>query len=292
MNDVDYFVSFIINRKLEDLETHFEADVLSYYGPIGTWAVKPFRIAIEKVAIDKNKKHRLVVVLNTGGGEVEAVERMVEIIRRWYDEVYFVVPQIAMSAGTIFCMSGDRILMDYTSALGPIDPQVQGKDGNYVPALGYLDKFNEIVQKSLDGKLSAAEFAIAQNQDLGILRRYEQARDLSVDLLKKWLVDYKFRSWTKHRTDPDKRGNDVTQEEKEARAQKIALQLGDNRLWHSHGRMIGVNTLTQVLRLEIDDYTDNQEQRNLISNYHDVIVDFMQKNSRPFLLHVRNNLGG
>lgn len=49
------------------------------------------------------------------------------------------VPDCAMSAGTIFCMAGDKIWMGYYSSLGPIDPQVfNGK--NWVPALGYLDK--------------------------------------------------------------------------------------------------------------------------------------------------------
>lgn len=66
------------------------------------------------------------------------VEKMVEIIRNKYQKVYFVVPDYAMSAGTIFCMSGEKIYMDYSSSLGPIDPQVyNGKE--FVPALAYLD---------------------------------------------------------------------------------------------------------------------------------------------------------
>jgi ClpP class serine protease len=48
----------------------------------------------------------------------------VTVIRKHYKTVNFVVPDYAMSAGTIFCMSGDKIFMDYASALGPIDPQV------------------------------------------------------------------------------------------------------------------------------------------------------------------------
>jgi hypothetical protein len=38
--------------------------------------------------------------------------------------------------------------MDYYSVLGPIDPQVNNKDGKLVPALGYLDKINELIIKS------------------------------------------------------------------------------------------------------------------------------------------------
>ena len=83
----------------------------------------------------------------------------------------------AMSAGTIFCMSGDKIFMDYSSSLGPIDPQVHnGKD--WVPALGYLDQVERMIKKSADGTITDAELIILQNQDLAMLSRYEQAKNL------------------------------------------------------------------------------------------------------------------
>lgn len=44
--------------------------------------------------------------------------------------------------------SGDKICMDYSSALGPIDPQVFNGE-LWVPALGYLEKVEELVAKSL-----------------------------------------------------------------------------------------------------------------------------------------------
>ena len=55
-------------------------------------------------------------------------------------------------------MSGDSILMNYYSVLGPVDPQVQTKDGKLVAALGYLDKINEMIKKSINDTLSPAEF--------------------------------------------------------------------------------------------------------------------------------------
>lgn len=72
---------------------------------------------------------------------------MVNVIRHHYEELYFIVPDSAMSAGTIFCMAGDKIYMDYSSSLGPIDSQVFNGN-NLVPALGYLDKVEELVTKS------------------------------------------------------------------------------------------------------------------------------------------------
>jgi hypothetical protein len=48
-----------------------------------------------------------------------------------------------------------------------------------------------------------------------MLRFYEQARDLSIALLKKWLVQYKFKDWLTHRTNNP--GATVTSAEKECR---------------------------------------------------------------------------
>ncbi len=284
----------VITKELDQirtkLETTFDADLVAYYGPIAAVMLAGYRTALEKIPGKGKRKERVAIILNTPGGEVEAVERMVEMTRHWYKEVYFVVPNLAMSAGTIFCMSGEKIFMDYSSALGPIDPQVQSKDGKWVPALGYLDKFEEILQKDRDGKLTSVEYAIAQSQDLAVLRRYEQARDLSIDLLKKWLVLYKFSSWTVHRTDPNLINTPVTDDQKTERANQIARDLGDNTVWHSHGRMIGIETLTKKLRLEIEDYTADTKRRDLINSYHDMITDYMQRQNWNFMLHSKNIL--
>ena len=106
----------------------------------------------------------------------------------YYEEVNFIVPDYAFSAGTIFCMSGDDIYMDYFSVLGPIDPQVQNKEGNWVAALGYLDKVNELIEKAKKNELTQAEFIILKDFDLAELKGYEQAKELTIALLKKWLV--------------------------------------------------------------------------------------------------------
>ena len=83
------------------------------------------------------------------------------------------MPDCAYSAGTIFCMSGDEIMMDYFSVLGPIDPQVQNKEGRFVPALGYLDKVSSLLEKAKNGTLTNVEFLILKDFDLAELRAYE-----------------------------------------------------------------------------------------------------------------------
>lgn len=208
-------------------------------------------------------------------------------MRHHYREVYFVVPDYAMSAGTIFCMSGDKIFMDYSSSLGPIDPQVFNGT-TYVPALGYLDKVNELLEKARNGTISQAEFIILQNQDLAMLRSYEQAKELTITLLKKWLVEYKFKDWSEHRSNIAKKGSNVTLEEKQQRAEEIADKLGDNKIWHSHGRMININTLKTVLKLEIEDYSGRDELRNRIRMYNDLLTEFIARSGFKVFMHNRN----
>ena len=166
----------ILSKKLNEISNKLDADIFTYYGQIIDGAEKEILKIIEELANDKDKKNKLFVILTTGGGSAIAVERYVNILRHHYEEVNFIVPDYAFSAGTIFCMSGDDIYMDYFSVLGPIDPQVQNKEGNWVAALGYLDKVNELIEKAKKNELTQAEFIILKDFDLAELKGYEQAR--------------------------------------------------------------------------------------------------------------------
>jgi ClpP class serine protease len=73
------------------------------------------------------KRRKLVFVLETPGGYAEVARRISDALRHHYDEVDFLIPSHAMSAGTILVMSGDAIHMDYHSVLGPIDPQSRSR---------------------------------------------------------------------------------------------------------------------------------------------------------------------
>lgn len=288
MQVFDSTMKDMVGERLLALEKHFDADVIFYCGEISPAYCRIFRDFVESLAESKEKRNRLIFILNTPGGSVEAVEKMVEIIRYHYADVQFVVPDYAMSAGTVLCMSGSEIHMDYSSSLGPIDPQVNnGKQ--WVPALGYLDQVDKLIEKAKNNTLTNAEFLILQNQDLATLSRYEQQRDLTIALLKKWLVQYKFANWDKHLSDPARIGQPVTREEKEKRAEEIATNLSNNREWNSHGRMIGIQTLmSEPLRLRIADYSKNDERRKLIRSYNDLITEYILREKMPIFVHHRH----
>jgi hypothetical protein len=286
MREFDNQISEIAKERIVAIEDHLQADAIFFYGPIYPSLEKRFRDFIEDLKSEASGRDRMAIILNTPGGSAETVEKLVDIVRHHYLEVHFVIPDEAMSAGTIFALSGDKIWMDYTSSLGPIDPQVNnGKD--WVPALGYLDQVEKMIKKSADGTLTDAELVILQNLDLAMLSRYEQAKNLTITLLKKWLVDYKFRDWTTHQSNQQKLGQPVTDAEKQARAEEIATLLSDNKIWHSHGRKIGVTTLQQLLRLKIEDFSTDTVFRGKIRSYAEFITDYINRNAYPSFLHSR-----
>ncbi len=291
-NNIDASILNILDSYIAQVEKAFEekeiiADIISYTGIIEDSLNTKFREFIEiKRNDNETKKDTLIIILETGGGSARAVEKMVNIVRYHYKELYFVIPDYAMSAGTIFSMAGDKIYMDYSSSLGPVDPQVQNDKGQWIPALGYIDKVNELIEKSKYNNMSDAEFLTFQKLDLGTIRSYEQAKELSVDLLKTWLVKYKFKNWETHRT--TRVGEEVTKEEKEELAEHIAEQLSDNNRWHSHGRYINIDTLRE-LKLEIEDYSEEDELRKAIISYNNLLKEFVQKMQRAIFFHTKLN---
>lgn len=281
------YIKNLLDEKLLVLEDKFSCDVIWYFWEIVPTTLRNFRDFIEEIANNpvethENKK-RLVIILNTPWGNVEAVEKMVDIIRFHYNEVYFIVPDFAMSAWTIFCMSWDKIFMDYTSSLWPIDPQIFSiRENRFVPALWYLDKVEELVEKSREWKLTQAELIMLQSQDLAMLKQCEQAKNLSIKLLKERLVEYKFKTWTNHRS-----WEPVTHEEKLNRAEEIANKLSDNKEWSSHSRFIKIDKLEKIIKLKIDDYSNDPNLRNPILEYHDLMTEFLSTNWIQIFLHSR-----
>jgi len=283
----DDLIFQVVREAEEELEQKLDADIMYFNSEIRMNLFSWFREVVEKLSQRPEKKNALAIFLTTPGGQAEAVEKLVEVVRNHYDLVYFVVPIAAMSAGTIFCLSGDKIYMDYSSSLGPIDPQVPDREDKFlVPALGHIDKVNAIIEKSANNTITPVEFEWLMKQDLAMLRFYEQAKDLSIALLKKWLVQYKFKDWLTHRTNNP--GALVTREEKEARAKEIAELLSNNVHWHSHGRMIGMRTLRDLCRLDIDDYGLDADLQKAVRRYSDTLSEYLGRGRIQAFLYSRH----
>ena len=71
------------------------------------------------------------LLVNSPGGFAEVTESIVGMLRSRFDHVRFAIPNMAKSAATLLVLSGNELLMDERSELGPVDPQVeyQSTDG-------------------------------------------------------------------------------------------------------------------------------------------------------------------
>jgi hypothetical protein len=71
--------------------------------------------------------------IQTPGGNVDATEKLIGILRQRLKSWRVIVPSWAKSAGTVIALSGEQILLGINSELGPIDPQFQGPNGMTIP---------------------------------------------------------------------------------------------------------------------------------------------------------------
>jgi len=279
MRPVDTYIKEQLTEYLDAIGRILSSDVVAVLSPILPGLETQLRDAVGKLGTD-NKS--VSVILDTGGGIVEIVERMVTTLRFTYDHVTIIVPDRAMSAGTLFALSADRIMMDHLSCLGPIDPQIE-KEGKLVPALSYLIQFERLNQKAAKQSLTTAEYALLGKLDLGDLYQFEQSRELSVELLIKWLSRYKFKNWSV----TEDRKTKVTQSMKKDRAQKIADLLNNPDRWHSHGRAIDRRTLQEEVGLRIDDLEECADLHNSVHKYFGLLKDYMNREKMLSFIHTK-----
>lgn len=83
-------------------------------------AIEPFVVLLDQIGPTK----KISLVLETNGGQTAAAWRLINLIRSFGDEVEVIIPNKAMSAGTLMSLGADKIVMTKQAALGPIDPSL------------------------------------------------------------------------------------------------------------------------------------------------------------------------
>ena len=209
----------------------------------------------------------LDLILETPGGAGEVAEDIVKALRAKYPgDLAVIIPGYAKSAGTLIAMAADEILMEPTSAVGPIDAQIrwQGKVFSADALLEGMEKIKREVEQT--GALNRAYIPILQGISPGELESAENALKFSKTLVTEWLARYKFKGWTTHSST----GQVVTDEERSQRAREIATALCDHKHWLTHGRSIKIEDLRQM-RLLITDYSNKPDLHDAIRRYHTLL---------------------
>ncbi len=284
----DDVIQKLISEKSKALEGQLDGEVIMIRAPMAPEVDDLVRREVEGLVARHDCHSRLIVVLETNGGSVEVVERIHDVFREHFKEIYFIIPNFAYSAGTVLTLSGDEIYMDYYSVLGPIDPQIRTRDGRQVPALGYLEKYKELIKKSEEGEITPAEMEfLVRKFDPAELFAVEQARKHSETLICDWLPKYKFKDWN-HR---DTSGDEVTADYRKKRATEIADLLGNPKEWNTHGRGIPLRTLcSEKIKLKIKNFGEDEELNTAIREYYDLFIDYCTKRGADFAIHTKRRL--
>ena len=231
----------------------YAANVLYSKGDVPTGIVSaddlPFAEMVAQVDAGDTAVDVLVV---TPGGVAQQVAQFVNRLRPRFDHVAYVVPHVAMSAGTIWVLSGDQIWMDERGSLGPIDPQVPGRDGRFLPAQALLSLIESIRVRGEERLKNGANPAwtdqmLLRNMDAKEIGDAHSFSMYSIQLAANYLENYKFRSWVTHQS-----GNAVTADQRKRRAAEITTKLCDRSQWKVHSHGISRDVLWNELQLKID----------------------------------------
>jgi hypothetical protein len=175
-------------------------------------------------------------LLNSPGGEINATEKLITMLRDRFKDIRVIVPNQAKSAATIMALASDKIIMGYLSELGPIDSQisVQNPDGtmNQIPAQSIIDSIELLTEKiekakkegySIDQYVSMAYRIDPNLWDLAL-----KAQRLTAQFAEKWLTQFMCKGDAE-------------------RAKEITGKFMDVKRFLSHGRMISVRDAKEIL---------------------------------------------
>jgi protein-arginine kinase activator protein McsA len=115
---------------------------------------------------------------------------------------------------------------------------------------------------------------------------YEQAKQLSIELLKEWLVKYKFKNWKRTKTHK----HTVTRKMRKDRAEEIGKKLSKTDEWFSHSRGISMQVLKRKLNLQIEDIDAAANVRDALRNYYELLENYLGTIGASGALHTSDLL--
>ena len=133
-----------------------------------------------------DKCRGLDLILHTPGGDLAATEQIIKYLKScFHGDIRAVIPQMAMSAGSMIAVSCKSVIMGKQSSLGPFDPQLNG-----VPCQSALREFYKAVEDVSKNPASLGLWqAILSKLNPTFLTLCAQADELAEELTEKILED-------------------------------------------------------------------------------------------------------
>ena len=210
------------------------------------------------------------IILHTPGGNPTATEGIVKYLHNKFgNDIRVIVPQMAMSAGTMLACSSKSILMGSHSCLGPIDPQYGG-----IPAYNIIEEFKD-AKHDLENNPKSKEYWKIQFDKYPAAFYYSvwDAINLSSSLAGEWLKEYMFFG-----------------EEKKTVAKKVKKILNTlNSNNKSHSRHFNYDFCKQI-GLNVEKIEDDQELQDLILSVHHSFIITLDSSMATKIIENQNGL--
>jgi ATP-dependent protease ClpP protease subunit len=268
----------VVRRKyLKRLHQHTGRNVIAYYSgwlfrtpstpnlSVGDDDMNAFMAAVHQLKRVKG----LDLILHTPGGDIAATEALVKYLWVMFDkDIRVIVPQLAMSAGTMIACAARSIVLGKQSSLGPIDPQIGG-----VPAQGVVDEFHMAVQSIRQDPASAPLWQqIVSRYHPSFLNECVQAINWSRTMVHGWLCENMFSGDAAHADT----------------AQAIVNFLGDHSITAAHARHIPLSKCEEI-GLKIERLEDDKKLQDLVLTVHHAYMHTFSMS--PAIKIIENQIG-
>ncbi|MEN6625755.1 MAG: S49 family peptidase [Candidatus Sumerlaeia bacterium] len=261
---------------LENLFRYTNRNVIVYYSGYMSKPAVPqsdindedkngFMMAVHRM----NRSLGLDLILHTPGGSIAATQSIVHYLHWMFkDNIRAIIPQQAMSAGTMMACSCKEILLAKHSNLGPIDPHLRG-----IPAYGIIQEFKRACREvKKDRSITPIWQAIIQQYRPSFLSQCEQAIKWSNSFVENELVDNMLQGVPDART----------------KAKKIVKALSNYRDNKAHERHLHFEECKK-LGLKVGLIEDDPNLQDLILTVHHCFMHVLM--NTPAYKMIENHMG-
>lgn len=250
-----------IIKYAEELYEKTGRNVIIYYSG---WLTKDEEeISIEDM--DKNALISLIndldafegvdLILHTPGGFVSATESLIDYLHSIFGEnMRAIIPQMAMSGGTMIACSCKEILMGKHSSLGPADPQILGMSARTV-----IEEY-ELAKKEMEENPKSTPFwtALLEKYPSNFLFECRNSMDWAKDILEKSLKYAMFN------------------EDNQEMIDKIVYELLYGEATKSHARNLSAEKCSEI-GLKIRYLEEDEELHEIILSIHYACLNYFNQ---------------
>ncbi len=278
----------VVRRKyIKELNQITDRNVIVYYSG---WLQKPPIVELQPLLLvndnDKNgfmatihkldRKKGLDLLLHTPGGDISATESLVHYLRQMFNsDIRAIVPQLAMSAGTMIALSCKEIIMGKHSNLGPIDPQI-----GPIPAHGIIEEFKRAqseIASSRSPQEQAARIAtwqpIIAKYSPALIGECENAINWSTNMVSEWLKSGMFEG----------------QANADEKAKTIIGELSSHEQTKTHARHIHFNRLAE-LGVKVTALEDDPLLQDAVLTVHHACVNTLTQTAAVKIIENQNSV--